>query len=99
MPSATAARRRVARKGTTELLPRVAKASSEERVSDGMRNPDSEDLLHYCLLLGDGDINNRGEDDEGFNTPVCSLTGDRQTGASSSRHRTCAEVDFFGTLV
>ena len=75
VPTATAARRRDARKGALELLPRVVKVPSAERVSDGTRNPTSEDLLHYCLLLGDGDINDRGEDDEAFNTRVCRLRG------------------------
>ena len=66
---------RAARKGTRGLLPGVEGWSSEARVSDGMLKPNSEDSSHYCLLLGDGDINNRGEGDEGFNTPVCRPRG------------------------
>lgn len=42
---------------------------------DGRLKPNPEDPLHDCLLLGDGDINNRGEGDEGFNTPVCRPRG------------------------
>ena len=53
------------------MLPGAKKVSSEASVSDGMLKPNSEDSLHYCLLLGDGDINNRGKDVEGFHTPVC----------------------------
>ena len=45
---------------------------------DGTVKPNPEDSLHYCLLLGDGDINDRGEGDEGFNTPVCRLRGVRE---------------------
>ena len=45
------------------------------RVSDGMFKPNPEDSLHYCLLLGDGDINDRGEGDEAFNTRVCRPRG------------------------
>ena len=64
---------RAARKGIEELLPGAANRSSEARVFDGMLKPNPEDSLHYCLLLGDGDVNDRGEGDEGFNTPVCRL--------------------------
>ena len=66
---------RAARKGTSGLLPGVESWSSEARVFDGMLKPNPEDSLHYCLLLGDGDINDRGEGDEGFNTPVCRPRG------------------------
>ena len=62
-----------ARKGTPDMLPGAKNASSEASVSDGMRGPISEGSLHYRLLLSDGDINDRGEDGEGFNTPVCSF--------------------------
>ena len=62
---------RAAREGTSEILPGVESWSSEERVFDGTLDPNPEDSLHYCLLLGDGDINDRGEGDEGCNTPVC----------------------------
>ena len=62
---------RAAQKGIGDSLPGVKSRLSEERVSDGKLHPDSEVSLHYCLLLGDGDINNRGKDVEGFHTPVC----------------------------
>ena len=78
VPTATTARCRDARKGANELLPRVAKAPSAMRVSDGMRKSNSEDSMHYGLLLSDGDINNRGEDDEGFNTLVCRFHGNKE---------------------
>lgn len=55
------------------MLPGAKNVSSAERVADGMLNPNPEDPLHYCLLLGGGDTNNRGEGDEGCNTPVCSF--------------------------
>ena len=70
--------------------------SSEVRVSDGILQPNSEDSLHYCLLLGGGDTNNRGEDDEGFNTPVCSFCVCLQR-SIISQYRTCAKTDFFKT--
>jgi hypothetical protein len=66
---------RAARKGISGLLPGVESWSSEVRVSDGMLKPNPEDSSHYCLLLGDGDINNRGEGDEAFNTRVCRPRG------------------------
>ena len=66
---------RAARKGTKGLLSGVESWSSEVRVIDGELKPNPEDSLHYCLLLGDGDINDRGEGDEGCNTPVCRLCG------------------------
>ena len=66
---------RAARKGISGLLPEVESSSSEVRVSDGMLKPNPEDSLHYCLLLGDGDINDRGEGDEAFNTRVCRPRG------------------------
>ena len=66
---------RAARKGIGGLLPGAESRSSEVRVSDGMHEPIPEDSLHYCLLLGDGDINNRGEGDEAFNTRVCRPRG------------------------
>ena len=66
---------RAARKGISGLLPEVESGSSEVRVSDGMLKPNPEDSLHYCLLLGDGDINDRGEGDEAFNTRVCRPRG------------------------
>ena len=66
---------RAARKGIRGLLPGVESESSEARVSDGILKPNPESSLHYCLLLGDGDINNRGEGDEAFNTRVCRLRG------------------------
>ena len=89
---------RAARKGTRGLLPGVESWSSEVRVSDGMLKPNPEDSLHYCLLLGDGDINNRGEGDEGFNTPVCRPRGVHKTvkrGPSPSQDRACAKTDSF----
>ena len=73
VPTGGAAGRRAARKGTGGLLPGVENRSSEVRVSDGILEPNPEGSLHYCLLLSDGDINDRGEGDEGFNTPVCRL--------------------------
>ena len=66
---------RVARKGTNGRFPGMESWSSQVRVFDGMLEPNSDDSLHNCLLLGDGDINDRGEGDEGFNTPVCRLRG------------------------
>ena len=67
-------------------------------MSDGMLKPNPEDSSHYCLLLGDGDINDRGEGDEGFNTPVCRPCGVQKTmkrGPSPSQDRACAKTDFF----
>jgi hypothetical protein len=69
---------RAARKGTGGLLPGAESRSSEVRVFDGTLKPTPEDSLHYCLLLGGGDTNDRGEDDEGFNTPVCRPRGVRE---------------------
>lgn len=66
---------RAARKGARGLLPGAESWPSVVRVSDGMLQPNPEDSLHYCLLLGDGDINDRGEGDEGFNTRVCGPRG------------------------
>ena len=57
---------RAARKGTGRTLPGAESRSSEVRVSDGMLEPIPEDSLHYCLLLGGGDTNDRGEDGEGL---------------------------------
>ena len=57
---------RAARKGTKGLLPGVESWSSQARVFDGMLKPNPEDSLHYCLLLGGGDTNDRGEDGEGL---------------------------------
>lgn len=87
---------RAARKGTRGLLPGVESWSSKARVFDGTLKPNPEDSLHYCLLLGDGDINDRGEGDEGFNTPVCRPRGVQKTsmrGPSSGRNRACAKAD------
>ena len=66
---------RAARKGTRGLLPGAESWSSQVRVFDGTLEPNPEDSLHYCLLLGGGDTNDRGEGGEGFNTPVCSPRG------------------------
>mgnify|MGYP007059382525 CR=1 FL=1 len=55
------------------MLPGAESRSSEARVFDGMLERNPEDSLHYCLLLGGGDVNNRGEGGEGSNTPVCRL--------------------------
>ena len=55
-----------ARKGAPEMLPGAKNASSKAGVSDGKLEPSPENSLHYRLLLGDGDVNNRGEDDEGW---------------------------------
>lgn len=88
---------RAARKGIVDLLPGAEKRSSAARVSDGTLEPDPEDSLHYRLLLGDGDINNRGKGDAGFNTPVCRPRGVQKTakrGSSPSQHRACAKTDF-----
>ena len=79
-----------------ELLPGARKRPSEARVSDGRLEPNPEDSLHYSLLLGDGDINNRGKGDEGFNTPVCRPRGVQKTvkrGSSPSQDRACAKTD------
>ena len=67
---------------------------------DGTFKPNPEDSLHYCLLLGDGDINDRGEGDEGFNTPVCRPRGVQKTlkrGPSPSQDRACAKTGFLLT--
>ena len=93
MPTSIVARCSNARKGTLEMLPRAKKVSSAARVSDGMLQSNSEGSLHYCLLLSGGDTNNRGEDDEGFNTPVCSLCICWQR-SIISQYRTCAKTDF-----
>jgi hypothetical protein len=66
---------RAARKGIVDLLPGAEKRSSEGSASDGRLEPNPEGSLHYSLLLGDGDINNRGKGDEGSNTPVCRPCG------------------------
>jgi len=86
---------RAARKGISGLLPGVESWSSEVRVSDGMLKPNPEDSLHYGLLLGDGDINNRGEDVEEFNTLVCRLCGSKSQGVNVSQNRACAKADPF----
>ena len=94
---------RAARKGTRGLLPGVESWSSQVRVFDGTFKPNPEDSLHYCLLLGDGDINNRGEGGEGFNMPVCRPRGVQKTskrGPSPSQDRACAKTDhFYGPFV
>ena len=69
---------RVARKGIGGMLPGAESRSSKMRVFDGMLESNPEGSLHYCLLLGGGDINDRGEGDEGFNTPVCRPRGVRE---------------------
>ena len=92
---------RAARKGTRGLLPRAGNWSSQARVFDGTLQPNPEDSLHYCLLLGDGDINNRGEGDEAFNTRVCRPRGVQKTskrGPSPSRDRACAKTDIFWSV-
>ena len=89
---------RAARKGTRRLLPGVESWSSQVRAFDGMLKPNPEDSLHYCLLLGDGDINNRGEGDEAFNTRVCRLRGAQKASMrrpSPSQDRACAKTDSF----
>ena len=89
---------RAARKGIGGPLPGAESRSSEVRVSDGMLKPVPEDSLHYCLLLGGGDTNDRGEDGEGSNTPVCRPRGVQKTsmrGPSSGRNRACAKADLF----
>jgi hypothetical protein len=89
---------RAARKGIGGLLPGAESRSSEVRVSDGMHEPIPEDSLHYCLLLGGGDTNDRGEDGEGSNTPVCRPRGVQKTsmrGPSSGWDRACAKTDLF----
>ena len=75
------------------MLPGAKKVSSEASVSDGMLKPNSEDSLHYCLLLGGGDTNNSGKGDEGFNTPVCSF-GTQSPKSIICQYRTCAKTDF-----
>ena len=93
VPTSIVARRLSALTGTPDMLPRAKNVSSAARVSDGMLQLNSEGSLHYCLLLGGGDTNNRGEDDEGFNTPVCSLCICWQR-SIISQYRTCAKTDF-----
>ena len=91
---------RAARKGTRGLLPGVESWSSEARVFDGTLKPNPENSLHYCLLLGGGDTNDRGEDGEGFNTPVCRPRGVQKTmkrGPSPSQDRACAKTGFLHT--
>ena len=94
---------RAARKGIRGLLPRAESWSSQARVFDGTLQPNPEDSLHYCLLLGDGDINNRGEGDEAFNTRVCRLRGAQKASMrrpSPSQDRACAKTDlFYGPFV
>ena len=75
------------------MLPRAKNVSSAARVSDGILQLSSEGSLHYCLLLGGGDTNNGGKDDEGFNTPVCSFCIFLQR-SIISQYRTCAKTDF-----
>lgn len=70
---------RAARKGIGGMLPGAETRSSPARVSDGRLAPNSEDSLHDGLLLGDGDINNRGEGGEESNTLVCRPRGVEQT--------------------
>ncbi len=87
---------RAARKGAGGLLPGAESRSSAVRVFDGTLKPNPEDSLHYCLLLGGGDTNDRGEGDEGFNTPVCRPRGVQKTlkrGPSSGWDRACAKTD------
>ena len=69
---------RAARKGTGGLFPGAESWSSQVRVFDGTLKPNPEDSLHYGLLLGGGDTNDRGEGDEGSNTPVCRPRGVRE---------------------
>ena len=98
VPTGDAERCRAARKGTRGLLPGAENWSSEVRVSDGMLEPNPEDLSHYCLLLGDGDINDRGEGNEGFNTPVCRLRGVQKTVKRRPlpcQDRACAKTGLF----
>ena len=73
-----------ARKGMGGKSPRTESQSSQVSVADGIRDPSPEGSLHYRLLLSDGDINNRGEDVEEFNTLVCrpccfAVRGQRQS--------------------
>ena len=66
-------------------------------MSDGMLEPIPEDSLHYCLLLGGGDTNDRGEDGEGSNTPVCRPRGVQKTlmrGPSSGRIELALKLTF-----
>ena len=89
---------RAARKGTGRTLPGAESQSSAVRVSDGVLESIPEDSLDYCLLLGGGDTNDRGEDGEGFNTPVCRPRGVQKTskrGPSSGQDRACAKTDSF----
>lgn len=60
-------------RGSADYFPEIGNRSSEVRVSDGPLEPNPEGSSYYCLLLGGGDANDRGEGDEGFNTPVCRL--------------------------
>lgn len=87
---------RAARKGIVDLFPGAEKRSSAVRVSDGRLEPTPEDSLHYSLLLGDGDINNRGEGDEGSNTPVCRLAEAVNLARAITRpDRACAKAGLF----
>jgi hypothetical protein len=91
---------RAARKGVGGLLPGAESRPSKARVFDGTLKPNPEDSLHYCLLLGGGDTNDRGEGDEGFNTPVCRPRGAQKAlmrGPSSGRDRACAKTDLLRT--
>lgn len=83
---------RSARKGIGGPLPGVENRSSEERVSDGRLKPDSEDSLHYSLLLGGGDTNDSGKGDEGFNTPVCRSREINLRGIIAGQDRACAKT-------
>ena len=80
------------------MLPGAESRSSEVRASDGRLEPIPEDSLHNGLLLGDGDINDRGKSGEGSNTPVCRPRGVRRTsmrGSSFGQDRACAKTGFF----
>ena len=85
---------RAARKGAWRKLPGAETWSSEVRVFDGRLKLNPENSHHYCLLLGDGDIIDRGEDDEGPNSPVCRSRSNLRD-SIVSRNRVCAKADYF----
>ena len=83
-----------ARKGIGGKSPRTENRSSEVSVADGTREPTPEGSLHYRLLLSDGDINNRGEDVEEFNTLVCRPCCGSSEGATSVRIELALKLTF-----
>ena len=55
-------------RGPEDCFPEWRSWSGSASVFDGILEPNPEDSQHYCLLLGGGDTNDRGEGGEGFNS-------------------------------